>query len=274
MLDLSQRKVAICLSSGFFGFYAHCGFMQAANRLGIKPVAITGCSAGALLGALWATGLPEETIRSTVLASSVRDILDPPSIRELTIGPMGLASGRRMERMLDRALTVHSFEECSIPFAVTAFDLSDGELKVIDSGPLARGVRASASLPGLFCATEINGHLYWDGAVAEKAPMAPIISRDDVDTVIVSYLARPDGSGTPRSFMASIRRAIDALVYASDRRTVAEARRRGLEVIVVAPKVTRCGPLKMGEGPTIVEQAERETMRIFSEEDFGCQELS
>jgi hypothetical protein len=74
--------------------------------------------------------------------------------------------------------------------------------------------------------------------------------------------------------MAAIRRALDALVYASDRRTVAAAREAGKEVLVVAPVVTRCGPHKLSEGPNIIDQAERETLRIFADGDFGCEELS
>lgn len=274
MVDLNDKRVAICLSSGFFGFYAHCGFMQAVTSLGISPIAITGCSAGALLGALWASGLPEDGIRRTILKTSLSNLVDIPSLKALMERPFGLARGRRMERALSEALPISSFEECPIPFAVTTFDLNEGALRIIDSGPLAPAVRASASLPGMFGPAEIDGHLCWDGAVAEKAPIRPLLKRNDFDVIVVCYLARPDPTGPPRSLMAGIRRALDALVYDSDRRTVAEAREGGAEILVVAPVVTRCGPHKLSQGGTIIDQAERETLRIFREEDFGCEELS
>lgn len=274
MVDLSEKRVAMCLSSGFFGFFAHCGFMQASDRLGIKPVAITGCSAGALLGALWASGLPSDEIRQIILRTRLRDLLDPPPLKTLIERPFGIAGGQKMENTLERALPVSKFEECPIPFAVTTFDLNDGALRTIDSGPLAPAVRASASLPGMFSPAEIDGHLYWDGAVAEKAPLRPLLDRDDVDVIVVCYLARPDQAGPPRSFMAGLRRALDALVYASDRRNIAEARERGVKILVVAPVVTRCGPHKLSEGKTIIDQAEQETLRILTDDDFGCEVLS
>ena len=58
---LKSEPFTLSLSSGFFGFFAHCGLWQAFHEEGIRPNKITGASAGALVGAAMATGrAPEE----------------------------------------------------------------------------------------------------------------------------------------------------------------------------------------------------------------------
>jgi NTE family protein len=270
---LRSRRVGVCLSSGFFGFYAHAGFVRAAVRLGISPAAISGCSAGAIVGALWAAGLGPDRICDAVLSAGARELLDPPAPAQLLRAPFGFASGRRLEALLERLLPVSTFESCPVPLAVTAFDLDDGGVRIIDSGPLARGVRASSSLPGLLCPTPFDGHLLWDGGVAEKAPVRALARRSDLDVILVCYLPRPV-DGPPRSIVAGLRKAIDAHVFEADRRAVAEARASGIEVVVVSPDVPRCAPHRMGEGPRIVEIAERESARRLEQGELGSKELS
>ncbi len=272
--DLRGKRVGICLSSGFFGFYAHYGFMRAVTQLGIRPRAIAGCSAGALLGSLWASGLPAHEIETVLKSVGLRDLIAPPRLGEIIGRPVGLISGRRLEAMVKKVLPVETFEQCTIPLAVTTFDLNDSKLKVLDSGPLASAVRASASLPGMFSPARIDGHLCWDGAVAEKAPIESLVRRGDLDVLLVCYLARPINSGPPRTLMAGIRRALDSLVYASDRQAIARSREQGLKILVVAPQVPRCGPYKLSQGRSIMATAEAETRRIFDQGDFGCEVLS
>lgn len=272
-MKFAERNIGLCLSSGLFGFYAHCGFMKAMEEQGMKPRAITGSSAGAILGGLWAAGLSAASIESILLDVGVRDFLDPPPLRELLNGPFALTRGKRIEKKLEAYLPVQRFEQCPIPFAVNVFDLATAELRIVDQGPLARGIRASASLPGLLQPTMLDGHPCWDGAISEKIPIAPLLKRDDIDLIVICYLARKERELPPRSFMGGMRLALDTLVYESDRAKLRQALETGIEVVVIAPEVPRCGPHKMHEGARIIELARNETRRILEEEDFGCEEL-
>jgi NTE family protein len=271
---LRERRVGVSLSSGYFGYFAHCGFARAAAALGISPVAISGCSAGAIVGALWASGLGPDAMRDVVLGAGVRALFDLPDAGQVLRAPFGFLGGRRFEALLERALPVSTFEDCPTPFAVTAFDLDVGTPRVIDSGPLARGVRASASLPGLLCPTALGGHLLWDGGLAEKAPVRALARRGDLDVILVCYLPRPRCDGPPRTIVSGLRRAIDFLVFESDRRAVEETRAAGIEVVVVCPDVPRCGPHRLGLGPQIIAIAEADATRRLLEGDLGSTELS
>jgi NTE family protein len=270
--ELAARRVGVCLSSGYFGFFAHHGFMRALRRLGVEPVAISGCSAGALVGALWASGLDEDQIRQALLSVSIRDLVDPPAPADLAPRPFGLARGARLERRLRDVLPVQTFAECPVPLSVTVFDLDEGRLRAIEDGDLPLAIRASASLPGMFSPTRIDGHWCWDGGVVDKAPVAPLAARGDLDLIVISYLPRRR-RGPARTLFAGLRAALDSHIMAAAQRAVEQARGRGIEVLVVAPRVPRCGPLRLGQGSRIMLAAEAETSRIFGAGAFGSEEL-
>ena len=43
---LQEEPFTLVLSAGFFGFYAHVGFLQALEELELRPQAVIGVSAG------------------------------------------------------------------------------------------------------------------------------------------------------------------------------------------------------------------------------------
>ncbi len=273
MIELGNQRIGVCLSSGYFGFYAHGGFMKALGELGIVPVGITGCSAGAVLGAYWAAGVTSSRFEEILCSVGLDLLIDPPPLALALRSPLGLVAGRRFERLVEQTLPVRTFEQCPIPFAVTTFDLNEARLRIIDRGPIARAVRASASLPGMFVPALIDGHLCWDGAVAEKIPLAPLVERPDIDTILVCHLRREPSVMPPRSIIAGLRLALDTAVGRLDDLAIAEARRRGKNVWILRPRVPPAGPHRLGRGTDIVEIARRETRRILSDEDFSDPEV-
>lgn len=60
----AKPRVGLCLNSSFLGYFAHAGFLRALTELGIRPVAVSGASAGALVSGLFAAGVaPDEMLR-------------------------------------------------------------------------------------------------------------------------------------------------------------------------------------------------------------------
>src|SRR5689334_12824008 len=74
---------AIVLSAGYFGFYAHAGFMRAFEECGIGYTAIAGSSAGALVAALHASGVPAIEIIEILVGLRRKEIWD-------SVGAIGL----------------------------------------------------------------------------------------------------------------------------------------------------------------------------------------
>ena len=61
---LREEPFTLVLSAGFFGFFAHVGFLQALEELELRPQAVIGVSAGALAGGLWSSGMSADELEA------------------------------------------------------------------------------------------------------------------------------------------------------------------------------------------------------------------
>ena len=182
---LKNQKVAVALSSGFFGFYHHAGVLKALLESGITPVHICGTSAGAIVAALYGAGLDGQEICDALLKIERRDFFDLQF--PFTRKGFGLLAGEKLGAALARLLPVHSFEACRIPVSMGAYRVRDGRSIQLRSGSLILGVRASCAVPYMFQPVEIDGAIYWDGGFQEKTPLGHLVY-EDVDTVFVSHM--------------------------------------------------------------------------------------
>ena len=66
------------------------------------------------------------------------------------------------------------FEKLSIPLAVVATDISTGEPVIFRRGDLARAIRASSAVPGLFAPVECDGRPLVDGSIVCGVPAAAV----------------------------------------------------------------------------------------------------
>jgi NTE family protein len=56
------------MSAGFFSFFAHCGLVSVLEDAGLYPTKITGASAGALIGAGWASGCSASRLQTRLFS--------------------------------------------------------------------------------------------------------------------------------------------------------------------------------------------------------------
>jgi NTE family protein len=124
---LAAEPFTLVMSSGFFGFFAHCGMVQALEAAGLQPAAVAGSSAGALVGGCFAAGVDGEAIGAELVRLRRRDFWDP--------GPgFGLLRGRAFRRRLQALLPVKRFSQCRVPLAVSVFDLWGLKTRVLCDG--------------------------------------------------------------------------------------------------------------------------------------------
>jgi len=161
-------RTGLVLSGGGVRGFAHLGLLQALNEAGIFPDVISGTSAGALAGALYADGHTPEEILKILNPGSMLDFLRPALPRE------GLLQIGGIIKFLKNSLRAKTFEELKIPLYVTATDLNNGKAVYFSSGVLLEPVIASASIPVLFQPVTINNILYVDGGVLDNMPLQPI----------------------------------------------------------------------------------------------------
>ena len=162
---LAEGPYTLAMSSGFFGFFAHAGLLSVLEEERLLPDRLCGSSAGALVGGLFAAGLPASRICAELLALRRGDFWDPGP------GP-GLLRGARFRARLDALLPVGTFEACPRPLAVSAWDPLARQTVVLRSGPLAPAIQASGAVPFLFHPVRLGGRWLLDGGVADRHGLA------------------------------------------------------------------------------------------------------
>lgn len=166
---LDGEPFALGMSSGFFGFFAHCGALTALEDAGLAPMRVSGSSAGALVAGAWASGVDAADIASALHDLKRDDFWDPRP-------GLGLLRGRRFAHELERLLRAHTFAECRVPLTVSAFDGLRWQTSVLADGPLALAIRASCAVPFLFHPVWLDGRPHWDGGVSDRPGLSGVPS--------------------------------------------------------------------------------------------------
>lgn len=160
-------RVALVLGSGGVRGMAHVGVIEELVAAGIPIDIIIGCSAGSIVGALYADNPNIEEIKTAVWKLRTNALFDI----ELSQCRYGLSQTRCMHKVLDDHLNADTFEELQIPLIVVATDLDSGELVVIGSGDLPKAVQASCSIPFVFVPCKHMGRILVDGGVINPVPV-------------------------------------------------------------------------------------------------------
>jgi NTE family protein len=223
---LSARPFTLAMSSGFFGFFAHAGFLWVLEEEGLLPARVCGSSAGALVAGLWAAGLPARRICDELLTLRREHFWD------VGVGP-GLLRGELFRRRLEAVVSARTFEECRVPLAVSAFDVGARRTSVLSSGPLVPAVHASCALPGLFHPVRLDGRLFLDGGILDRPGLASVA---EGERVLFHHLATPPPWPIPAG---AARRP---------------PRRRGMEVVAIEG-LPRLGPFRLALGRAAIEGA-------------------
>jgi NTE family protein len=162
-------KLGLALSGGATHGAAHIGILQVLEREGIQPDYVAGTSAGALVGSAYCAGVPLAELETMFLE------MDWPTLVKISLKkPLALFDTQPMETFLTKKMGNCEFKDLNIPFAAICCDIVTGERIVMDQGPVAPAVRASAAIPGLFSPVEINGRLLVDGGVVDNLPVEQV----------------------------------------------------------------------------------------------------
>ena len=204
-----QYKTGLVLSGGGTRGFAHLGLIQALNDAGIYPDVISGTSAGALAGVLYADGHAPREILKIMNSGSRLDFMRPTLPRE------GLLQIGGIIKILKTNLHAKTFEELKIPLYVSATDLNNGKAEYFSEGDLLDPVIASASIPVLFQPVIIYDISYVDGGVLDNLPLKPIENkcRFLIGSFVnpVGYMEKCNGliNIAERTFMLSMSKEIN-----------------------------------------------------------------
>jgi len=175
-------KIGLCLGGGGARGFAHLGVLKALAERKLEPSAISGCSMGGLVGALFAAGLSPDEMRERFLS------IEPVKILDQARGG-GLIGHKGVDRQLEKHLP-KNFSDLSVPLAVTAVDVQEGKLVVLRTGKLLPALRATSALPGLFTPVHHEGRVLIDGGLLNNLPV-DVIDTLTLDPVIAVDVGAP-----------------------------------------------------------------------------------
>lgn len=159
-------RIALVLGSGGVRGMAHVGALEVLENAGIPIDLIIGCSAGSIVGALYAEKGCVEAIKPAVWQLKTDSVLDI----DLWNCRYGISQSKSLNQVLDYYLDAEQFEQLHIPLIVVASDLHSGELIPMGSGDLVKAVQASCSIPFVFVPCEHMGRILVDGGVVNPVP--------------------------------------------------------------------------------------------------------
>jgi NTE family protein len=234
--------LAVCLSSSFFGYYAHLGVLSAMEEAGVRPGRIAGASAGAMAGGLWAAGLRGEELGKVIYDFHFRRAFFDlgafyrwPGILTGLAGA-GLLSGVRMRRYLGRVLGNRRIEDLQSPrLEIAVANLTTARSEVRNRGPLNDFLIASCAMPVLFQPQRIDGEEFLDGGVANETPFDQWLEDPLIHTIVVHRIRHASGMKglpwrTPGGVMGECHRVVSEELF---RRRIAAAEGAGKRLILL-----------------------------------------
>ncbi len=210
-----QRSVSLVLGSGGARGLAHIGVIRWLEEEGYRIASIAGCSIGALIGGLHATGKLAAYER-WLLGQSRRELL---ALVDITLPRTGLIAGDKLAEVLRDLIGAVAIEALPIRFTAVATNIETGREVWLTRGPLLEAIRASISIPVLFSPYRLNGGLLVDGGILNPVPIAPTLGDDTDLTIAINVsgqvqLAAPEAQSPPVSADSDsgyLRRAVNNL---------------------------------------------------------------
>jgi NTE family protein len=201
----TMPTVAVAFGGGGARGLAHIHVIEALDELGIRPVAISGSSIGAIMGAGMAAGMSGEAIREhalmtvgnkTAVVSRIWG-MRPQTVRDAVA--KGIRIGQfNLERILKAFLPADlpdRFADLLVPMQVITTDYYGQNEVIITEGQLFPALAASSSIPAVFMPVRMNDRVMIDGGISNPVPYECLM--DIADIVIgIDVVGAPEGDGT------------------------------------------------------------------------------
>ncbi len=206
----NRPKIGVALSAGGVRGFAHVGTLEALTNAGVPIDMLSGTSMGAVIGSLYASGLPTERLWEISSHLTMQNISPDFNLIGLWrfLFAKKLPSSANLANFFQEQVGDIQFEDLKIPFTCAAMDVKTGERITFDSGPLAIAVRASMNLPGVFEPVQYRHRLLVDGAVVDYLPVEAV-RKMGADYIIASVTPPDFFSTTPKTIAAYLLRIGD-----------------------------------------------------------------
>ncbi len=274
--------LGLVLSGGGVRGAAHIGVLKSLHEENIKPVLLSGTSAGSIVAGLYSYGYSPDEI-SLIARQLTRKYYDIDyngiisSIFHLlftgSISTTGLLKGDMLENMFSKLTKGTCMGEAKIPTAITAVDINNANIVIFTSfrarllqrkdyvylfnRPFSEAIRSSIAIPGIFQPKMIDSMRLVDGGVRDNLPV-DIIRLMGARKVIAVNLAY-GGNPVPEvdNIVEISLQAIQLMMYQINRCSLEAAD------IVISPKMEEVSHGDLSKIDSIIQSGYRATKEMM-----------
>jgi len=258
-------RVGLALGAGGAKGLTHILMLEVFDELGITPCAISGSSMGAVIGALYASGLSGKQIRRFINGPATSDehswpnpLFRPDVFKWIDfidpeLGSGGLIDGENFIHYLRQEVHTADFDQLAVPLRIVAADFWKREQVVLENGPLLPAIQASMALPGLFTPVRLGDRVLVDGGTVNPVPWDLLPGDCDITVAIdvMGTISPQDGDTNPSFFDA-----IFNSVHIMQRAIVEEKLKRRQPDIYIRPLLNNIRMLEFYRADEIYRQTQ------------------
>ena len=198
-------KLALVLGGGGSRGVAHFGAIKELEAAGIRPDLIIGCSAGAIVGAIYADNPELAGVEEMVLKTTRSNLMETTWFsRE------GVVEGKALQNFLKQKLQAKTFDELKIPLIVIATDLMTGETVELSQKDLPMAVNASCAFPGVFHPVLLYDRYLIDGGASSPVPVE-IAKKYGAEMIIAIDVSEKLPSSKPSHLFGIAKRGVEIM---------------------------------------------------------------
>ena len=196
---LKRRGVtALCLGGGGARGFAHIGALQAFREANIDFDLVVGCSAGSIVGALYAAGVEPRDMLAYGARLQLKDIK-----KGFIWSP---DDSMKIGKIVSDLIGDAQFSDLKKPFYAVATDLVEGKQVILDSGSVATAAAASSTVPLFFKPLVMGNKHLVDGGLLNNIP-ADVCRMMGADNVVTVDVNPTRGGGTSEMGLISVLKA-------------------------------------------------------------------
>lgn len=195
---------AVAFGGGGARGFAHIHVIETLDELGIRPVAVSGASIGAIMGAGVAAGMSGRDIHDYALSCLGRSSevasrmwrARPETFSALFKGGFRLGQfniERILRAFLPEAIP-DSFADLKIPLQIVAANYFGHDQVVFSQGDLYLALSASAALPAVFRPIRHDGRILIDGGIVNPVPFDLVAGKADI-VIAIDVIGAPMDNG-------------------------------------------------------------------------------
>ncbi|MCA9374043.1 MAG: patatin-like phospholipase family protein [Candidatus Gracilibacteria bacterium] len=205
-----DRTTGLTLGGGGAKAFGSFAIVEELLGFGVSFDAVSGASAGAIIGAYFALFGEVESLRKELGSFGKIDWL---KFADFTIGNReSLIKGQRYKEYLQEKFEDATFEDTKIPLFVAVTDLVTGKIDYMRKGKIVDALLASSAYPGVFPPFQKGNKVLVDGGVLDNLPYE-VLFEHKIDRVVAVNLSVAGGDKSElNSSIAIVSRSLELMM--------------------------------------------------------------